>query len=105
MDYSKSEVIAHIEEAIENEHFIEAFLYLHMAIESSMIPIIWEKIIDDPSIHSLEIEDFDRIHPGKNKGLFSAAGLRFGVSICEDIWYSDGQSGQQAMGAGAEAVL
>ena len=42
---------------------------------------------------------------GKRSTLIKIGDVRVGLSICEDIWYSDGPVAQQAMGGGAEMLI
>ena len=42
---------------------------------------------------------------GKLSTLIEVGDVRVGLSICEDIWYSDGPAAQQAMNAGAEILI
>lgn len=43
--------------------------------------------------------------PGRGNAVFVRGGARFGVSICEDIWFPGGTVGEQAERGGAEILL
>ncbi len=42
--------------------------------------------------------------PGQEAPVFQVAGVRIGVNICEDIWYSSGPAQEQTL-AGAEVIV
>ncbi|MEW6265824.1 MAG: NAD+ synthase [Thermodesulfobacteriota bacterium] len=50
--------------------------------------------------------DEDRyFRAGRQRIVFESRGVRFGVSICEDIWYPDGPPEKQAAEGGAELLI
>ena len=50
-------------------------------------------------------DEFRYFRVGKGSSIIEMGQCRVGLSICEDIWYPDGPTGQQAMGAGAELLV
>ena len=49
-------------------------------------------------------DEFRYFQAGKGYNLYSVNGVKFGVNICEDIWYPDGPARAQAL-AGAEVII
>jgi len=49
-------------------------------------------------------DEYRYFHPGRRYPLLTVKGVKIGVNICEDIWFSEGPTRSQAL-AGAEVIV
>lgn len=87
MDYFSTDVPKHIENAIENKNYIEAFLVLHMHIESDLINCVIEKTYQEDSINVKDKESIKEKEWMK-MDLKSAARTCLFMNIIEDDLYN-----------------
>ncbi|RMG05984.1 MAG: NAD+ synthase [Nitrospirae bacterium] len=100
--------IKRIRDEVEDIVAVVGFVDRDMDIHNAAAVIHKRHIID--RYHKMFLPNygvFDELRyfrPGNSPSVYKLGDILFGINICEDIWYPDGPSRQQAMG-GAQFII
>lgn len=100
--------IKRIRDEVEDIVAVVGFVDRDMDIHNAAAVIHKRHVID--RYHKMFLPNygvFDELRyfrPGKSPSVYKLGNILFGINICEDIWYPDGPSRQQAMG-GAQFII
>jgi NAD+ synthase (glutamine-hydrolysing) len=100
--------LAEIQKAVGNAIVIAGFVDKKDDIYNAAAVIYQGKLID--VYHKIHLpnygvfDEFRYFKPGNRYPVYNMGSIKFGINICEDIWYPDGPAAVQAMN-GAEFII